>query len=115
MDDVIIGTELACRNLSSGEAAELRSEVVGALRSSVPPKDNLTKSERAAIKSLKSDENIVILPADKGRCTVVLDLTDYEAKAKQLLDDTDTYQKLKKDSHKKVQKITFGGSEKIKK
>ena len=75
--------------------------MVGALRSSVPPKDNLTKSERAAIKSLKSDENIVILLADKGRCTVVLDLTDYEAKAKQLLDDTDTYQKLKKDPTKK--------------
>jgi len=35
------------------------------------PDNNLTKDEQCALKQLKNDENIVILPADKGRVTVV--------------------------------------------
>ena len=32
---------------------------------------------RQALKRLKTDNNIVILPADKGRVTVVMNKTDY--------------------------------------
>jgi len=41
------------------------------------PDNNLTKDEQQALKRLKNDNNIVILPADKGRVTVVIDKTDY--------------------------------------
>jgi hypothetical protein len=34
---------------------------------------DLTKQEREALEDLKKDDDIVILPADKGRMTVVMD------------------------------------------
>ena len=50
------------------------------------PSSNLTPDELKALKGLKTDENIVILPADKGRVTVVMDRTDYNDKIKQQTD-----------------------------
>ena len=44
------------------------------------PSSNLTPDEQKALKGLKTDENIVILPADNGRVTVVMDRTDYNDK-----------------------------------
>ena len=43
------------------------------------------------------NEDILILPADKGRSTVVLDKDDYENKVKQMLSDEKTYEVLNKD------------------
>ncbi|VDK38928.1 unnamed protein product [Dibothriocephalus latus] len=40
-----------------------------------------------AFKRLKVDEGKIILPADKGCCTVVLNNSDYKMKAQSLLDD----------------------------
>ena len=40
-------------------------------------KGNLSKNERKALKELQSDTSIVILPADKGRSTVILNREDY--------------------------------------
>ena len=40
---------------------------------------------------------IIILPADKGRTTVIFNKTAYETKVNSLLSDTQTYKKLKKD------------------
>ena len=37
----------------------------------------MTTDEQKALKPLKTDENIVIPPEDKGRVTVVMDKTDY--------------------------------------
>ena len=39
-----------------------------------------------------TDENIVILPADKGRVTVVMDKTDYNDKMDSLVNDKHTYE-----------------------
>lgn len=41
-------------------------------------------------------------PADKARCTVVLNATDYDAKILNLLSHTNTKAKLKRESHKKL-------------
>ena len=57
----------------------------------------MTKDERQALKRLKTDENIVILPADKGRVTVVMDKTDYYDKMDTLVNDKQTYEELKRD------------------
>ncbi|BHF72404.1 hypothetical protein SprV_0401546900 [Sparganum proliferum] len=51
----------------------------------------LSKEEQQALKSLKADKDIIILPADKGRSTVVLDKSDYQKKALSLLDDPQSY------------------------
>ena len=41
---------------------------------------NLSKAESQGLHQLKKDQNIKILPADKGNATVILDKEDYENK-----------------------------------
>ena len=55
------------------------------------PKSNMTLKERKAIKSLKENESTVIVPADKGKCTVIMDREDYIQKMETKLQDTNTY------------------------
>ena len=43
-----------------------------AFENSKPTKDNLSKDERKAWKESQVDTSVLILPADKGRCTVIL-------------------------------------------
>ncbi len=61
---------------------------------------DLTKQERNAIKDLKNDDDIIILPADKGRMTVIMNKSDYIDKAETLLKDANTYQPLDTDPSK---------------
>ena len=51
----------------------------------------MSKGEMAAIKQLKADKDRIILTADKGIALVILEKKDYIKKAKQLLQDTNTY------------------------
>ena len=51
--------------------------------------------EREAIKSLKDNNDILVIPADKGRAVVVMNTRDYKTKAQELLEDVQTYKKLK--------------------
>ncbi|BHF58391.1 hypothetical protein SprV_0100134300 [Sparganum proliferum] len=55
------------------------------------PRDVLSKVERDALKELRADNDLVIVPADKGRSTVVLDRTDYNQKAKRMFEDRQSY------------------------
>ncbi|KAI8490958.1 hypothetical protein Bbelb_313770 [Branchiostoma belcheri] len=76
---------------------------------------NLSKEESAAIKSLRQDKNIVILPADKGRCVVILNREDYQQKCQELLNDDKTYIKLgKKDPTTKYKKQLISVLQQIK-
>ena len=68
----------------------------GILRSARLPKDNMRKDHRKALKELRSLEDEVILPADKGNATVVM-RSDYDEKMRAMLDNITTYKKLKKD------------------
>ena len=61
---------------------------------------NLTKDELHALRGLRNDKDIVILPADKGRVTVVtvvMDKKDYIDKMDSLVNDKQTYELLKRD------------------
>ena len=49
-----------------------------------------------ALKTLKADDSITILPADKGRATIILDTTIYHEKLTDLL-ESGPYRVLKKD------------------
>nr|VZI42700.1 unnamed protein product [Spirometra erinaceieuropaei] len=77
--------------LSQTEATEETKSLLRHQVSSLPmghrPRKVLSKAERDALRELKADKNLVIVPADKGRATVVLDRTDYLQKAKGLLED----------------------------
>ncbi|KAI8510763.1 hypothetical protein Bbelb_116790 [Branchiostoma belcheri] len=61
------------------------------------PKTTTQAKERAALKDLATNQDILILPANKGRCTVVLDREQYDRKVQDLLGNKDTYMPLKKD------------------
>lgn len=59
-------------------------------------KQNLTYSERNAISSLQKNKDIIILPADKGDTTVILNISDYIEEAQKQLTNTDAYELLNK-------------------
>ena len=61
----------------------------------------MTKDEMESIDNFRKDDSIMILPADKGRVTVVMNKKEYEEKCKQLLGDEKTYKRLKGDPSRK--------------
>ena len=67
------------------------------VKSAKPLKPNLTSEERKALQNLRADTDIKILPADKGKATVVINTSDYKEKLHKLLDDRSVYEVLKKD------------------
>ena len=92
------------RELSESAKDNIRSRIASTIQSSSLTDSNLTKDERQALKRLKTDENIVILPADKGRVTVVMDKTDYYDKMDTLVNDKQTYEELKRDPTPSLQR-----------
>ena len=78
-------------------AEELRSEVVSIIKSHKISDQNITQKERNAIRELQKEKDILILPADKGRATVVLKKSEYEEKMLGMLSDTNTYNVLSSD------------------
>lgn len=70
--DIIAATESTARQLDPDKAKQLRMGVSEALSRARPPKSNLDKGMYRAIRTLREDTDIVILPADKGNATVVI-------------------------------------------
>ena len=68
----------------------------GILQQAEPPEPNITQEMRDALKSLKEDESIMVLPADIGRASVVMDTDTYRAKMS-TLNEKGPYQLLNKD------------------
>ena len=87
-EDYIVAPELAVKSLISSApqqliqemlsmAYTLRSEVVNILTKQRPPKQNIGKENRSLLKNLAKNKDILILQADKGKATVVMDKCDY--------------------------------------
>ncbi|XP_072028121.1 uncharacterized protein [Amphiura filiformis] len=97
--EFITGIETATKAIghNTDEAARLRLDCIDILDHAKVPESNITKEERSALRDLKSDRNITILPADKGRSTVVLNTATYKEKASELLSDGNTYENIKKE------------------
>ena len=91
LGDYISNIEKVCQSLDTNLAEELRSEVYRVLRKSHQLKPNLKKDEMIALKQLQTDKNCMVLTADKGVALVVIDRVDYIKKAKEILEDTNTY------------------------
>ncbi len=94
-DDFIVATEQACNKLSPTESDVLRAEVTQKLKSHKPTSSNITKGERQALNTLKKQKEIMIIGADKGKATVVMDIEEYESKVSSMLADEKTYEPLK--------------------
>ncbi|BHF84758.1 hypothetical protein SprV_0902791000 [Sparganum proliferum] len=76
---------------ATDETKNLIRHQVSSLLMAHRPRDVLSKVERDGLKELRADNDLVIVPADKGRSTIVLDRTDYNQKAESLLEDRQSY------------------------
>ena len=70
--DTIKAVKEGAQQLKEEDAEDLWGRVCGILGHAKPPKDNLTKEQRKALKELRGLEDEVILPADKGNATVIM-------------------------------------------
>ena len=104
--DIIATVQDTVKDLEKKEADTIRFKVSLTLQNSKLPKDNLSKDERKALKELQSDTSIVILQADKGRSTVILNREDYLEKCMDHINNT-PYQLLKKDPTTKIKTKTL--------
>nr|VZH93732.1 unnamed protein product [Spirometra erinaceieuropaei] len=82
---------ILCQTEATEETKNLIRHQVSSLLMAHRPRDVLSKVERNALRELKADKDLVIVPADEGRAAVVLDRTDYLQKAKGLLEDRQFY------------------------
>ena len=110
--DIIATIEGAVKDLEKEESDTIRAKVNLTLQKSKPTKNNLSKDERLkrslkkALKELQSHTLIVILPADKGRSTVILNYEDYLEKFMNHINNG-PYQLLKKDPATKIKTKTL--------
>ena len=90
--------QVACKQASvSPKAQSLRDELTKCIKKAKRPANNISKGEFKALQELKADTDITILPADKGRSTIILNTKDYESKLSTLLSNSNTYEKPQKD------------------
>ena len=94
--DLIAKIETTLTGMTTEEADSIRADLSSIIRKAKPPKRNITRKQSISLKSLQQNENIIILPADKGRATVVLDKEDYIKKCNKHL-TSGPHTKLKKD------------------
>jgi hypothetical protein len=104
-EDIITGIEKAIHSLADEAAEEIRQETFRVVRQSKRPKDNLTRMEKQALRSLQGKTDLTGLPADKGNATVILATVDYSQKMASVLDDP-AYKKLAKDPTETVERKT---------
>lgn len=94
---LIVAIESGLSRVQGPAATDARNRIVGILRGSRPPSRNLSPDEAKALRNLREDNAILVLPADKGRAMVVLDRSDYDEKIHDLLSDEQTYVVLRRD------------------
>ena len=115
-DEIISKVESSLKGIEKVEADTIRAKVSLTLQQAKAPKDNLSAYERRALKELKNDDSIIILPADKGRATVILNKEDYYRKCDDHINNG-PYEHVKKDPTKKIKeecRVILSGLEKDK-
>ncbi|BHF74088.1 hypothetical protein SprV_0401717200 [Sparganum proliferum] len=86
----------------TAETQQLIRQQVTSLVMAHKPRLVIPRAQQDALRALKADKSIVILPADKGRSTVILDKAEYLQKANTLLEDRQAYVKCDGDPMKKL-------------
>ncbi|BHF68317.1 hypothetical protein SprV_0301135100 [Sparganum proliferum] len=90
------------RSQEPAETRHLIRQQVTSLVMTHKPRSVISRAQQDALRTLKADKSIVILPADKGRSTVILDKVEYLQKANALLEDRQAYVKRDGDPMKKL-------------
>ncbi|BHF61400.1 hypothetical protein SprV_0100437400 [Sparganum proliferum] len=78
-----------CQTEATEETKSLIRHQVTSLLMAHRPRKVLSKVEHDALSEPKADKDMVVVPTDKGRSTVVLDRKDYLQKAKGAITSTD--------------------------
>ena len=104
MKEIISKVEGSLKTLNKIEGDTTRTKVSLTLQKAKLPKDNLSNAERASLKNLKDDDAIIILPADKGRATVILNKEEYIRKCNDNIDNG-PYQYLKKNLTESIKRV----------
>ena len=78
-------------------AAKAHMSVISAVNHAKMPPRNIPPHELKPRRKIASNEDILVLPADKGRASVVMDTTDYDEKMHKMLSEESTYQPIAKD------------------
>ena len=94
--EIIAKVESATRKLDAELADTVRRAVNNIIQRAQPPEPNITKEMQDALKRLEEDESIMVLPADKGRASEVMDINNYHTKMSTLIENG-LYQLLNKD------------------
>ena len=104
--EIIASIESGIRDLPEGNKESVRATVTNILKYSKPPTNcNLSRQQKLALKSLRRDNNIIIIPADKGKAVVVMDNDEHTNKINELLSDKETYLKTTDRRRSPVSKI----------
>ena len=112
--EYITTIESACQSLDVNTVEDLRADVYRVLRHPHHLKPNLSRGEMKAIKQLKADKDHMVLITDKGMALVVMDRKVYIRKARDLLDDTNTYRTIQSDPTNKLKNKLINILRKIK-
>ncbi|XP_064485960.1 uncharacterized protein LOC135398489 [Ornithodoros turicata] len=95
VSEIVSEVEDRLRQVKDKTAAiAARNKVIGILQNANLPPKNITKAEQNALKDLRNDDTIVILPADKGKATVILNRDDYDSKMESILQDRSHFSEL---------------------
>nr|VZI20951.1 unnamed protein product [Spirometra erinaceieuropaei] len=91
---------LLASNLPEDMRGNIRCCATGIIRQK-RYQQNLPAEEAQGLRSLKSDHSIVVVPADKGDATVIMDKIEYVNKANEIFSDMEAYTLLAEDPTKK--------------
>jgi hypothetical protein len=105
ISDFLSGVEKAVGAMLEEAAEAVRQESFRILKASRKPKDNLSRAERRALRTLRTNADLTVLPADKDNASVVLNTSDYNRKIASLL-GAPTYRRLPKDPTEFVERKT---------
>jgi len=78
--ELICDVENIVYGIPKEKSEELRQESAMVIRREKPLESNLSRDESMELKNLKNNKDIIILKADKGSTTVVLNTVEYERK-----------------------------------
>lgn len=82
-EDIICAVENTIKHLNPETSNEIKQDVSLVLRKTKLPESrqpNISREEGRALIKLREDGNLVVVPADKGNVTVILNISNYTQK-----------------------------------
>ena len=96
-------------DLPESNKESVRATITNILKYSKPPTTSkLSRQQKLALKNMRKDDSITIIPAAKGKSIVIMDNDDYSRKINDLLNDKDTYLKITDRRRNPVSKVEKG-------